>query len=69
MPRNPQTPINLRLPEAMVTRADALVPRVSAASELATAMTITRSDVLRLAILRGLEALEGELAEGRPDRA
>lgn len=63
--RMAQTPVNLRLPPAMIERADELVPRVQKTSELATAVTVTRSDVLRLAILRGLQQLETELGEAQ----
>lgn len=63
--RQGQTPVNVRLPATMIARLDALVPTVGAASELATVVTVTRSDVLRLAILRGLEQLEAEYA-GHP---
>ena len=55
--------VNLRLPRAMLERAEALRKHASRARELATAPTVTRSDVLRLAMLRGLEALEEEMDE------
>ena len=53
--------INVRLPSAMVARADALLEVATAAPELATVGTATRSDVLRLALLRGLAVVEAEL--------
>lgn len=55
--------VNLRLPRAMLERAEALRAHAANARELATAPTVTRSDVLRLAMLRGLEALEEEMDE------
>ena len=54
--------VNVRLPRAMVERADALVPLAGDAPELAMLPGVTRSDVLRLAVLRGLAVLEAELA-------
>ena len=56
----------LRLPPDLVTRADALVPQAGRAAELGTMTRITRSDVLRLALLRGLAVLERELVDGEP---
>lgn len=55
-----QTPVNIRLPDPMVQRADRLLPILRDRSDLATAIRVTRSDVLRLAILRGLDQLEAE---------
>lgn len=55
--------VNLRLPRAMLERAEALRAHAANARELATVPTVTRSDVLRLAMLRGLEALEEEMDE------
>lgn len=63
--RRSQTPVNVRLPDTMLARLDALAPQVGAAAELATVVTVTRSDVLRLAVLKGLEQLEAEYA-GHP---
>ena len=63
--RNPQSPVNIRLPQSLLDRADALVPVAGQAPELATQTTITRADVLRLAVLRGLAALEAELAPSK----
>ena len=55
---------HLRLPQAMQARAEALRSRVAAAPEMATLPNVTYSDVLRFALLRGLEALEREFPEG-----
>ncbi len=52
--------VNLCLPEAMVERADDLREALVNAPELAILPNVTRSDVLRLAVLRGLEVLERE---------
>ncbi|GMV98825.1 MAG: hypothetical protein AMXMBFR83_31730 [Phycisphaerae bacterium] len=56
---------NVRLSDDALARAVALVPKVAVRSELAAAGRVTRSDVLRLAVLRGLDALEAEYA-GHP---
>ena len=53
-------PLTVRVPESLVARIDALVPLLGDAPELATAANVTRSDALRLCVLRGLEALEAE---------
>ena len=55
-----QAPLTVRVPQALVDRLDALVPLLADAPELATQANVTRSDVLRLCVLRGLEALEAE---------
>lgn len=57
--------INVRIPPALIERTDALMPVASAAPELAMLVNVTRSDVLRLALLRGLAQLEAEYA-GQP---
>lgn len=54
------TPLTVRVPQALVDRLDALVPLLADAPELATAANVTRSDALRLCVLRGLEVLEAE---------
>lgn len=54
---------NVRLPVNLVNRVDRLLPTAAAAPELAMAGRVTRSDVLRLAILRGLDVLEVELGQ------
>ncbi len=54
---------SLRLPEAWLERADALAPTVALSRYAPTATgELRRSDVLRIALLRGLELLEGEAA-------
>ena len=60
-------PIPVRLPEALVARIDALVPLLADEPELATKGTVTRSDALRLCVLRGLEVLEAEHKAPRED--
>jgi hypothetical protein len=60
-------PLTVRVPQALVDRIDALVPLLGDEPELATAANVTRSDALRLCVLRGLEALEAkhETPEGK----
>lgn len=60
--------IPVRLPEALVARLDALVPLLADEPELATKGTITRSDALRLCVLRGLEVLEAEHGNTTTDK-
>ena len=50
--------LNLRLPRHMLARVDALRELVEGAPELAVLPNVTRSDVLRLCVLKGLEVLE-----------
>ena len=56
----PLTCIRLRVPHRMAKRADALCDFARRAHELAGARNVTRSDVLRVAVGRGLECLEIE---------
>jgi hypothetical protein len=51
--------VTLRLPKSLLARADALIPRLRDNSEILVVGRLSRSVVLRLAVLRGLEALEG----------
>lgn len=55
--------IKLRLPSALLARVDALVPRVADEIQMIGGRP-SRSSVIRLAIARGLEAMEAE----RPDQ-
>jgi len=52
--------LNLRLPRHMLERVDALRELVEHAPELAVLPNVTRSDVLRLCVLKGLDVLETE---------
>jgi len=62
-----EKPTTLRLPEDLLERADALVPAIASAGEY-QAVRISRSTVLRLALLRGLVALEAEYPAKRKRR-
>jgi len=52
--------VNLRLPQHFLDLAEALMQAAQSAPELAILPTVTRSDVLRLCLLKGLEALEAQ---------
>lgn len=52
--------VNLRLPRNLIERAEALRRDGLRAPELAILPSVTRSDILRLAVLRGLDQLEEE---------
>ena len=61
MPNFYQT--SVRIPESLVERADELIPRLAAEERMMFLGHVSRSDVLRVAILRGIELLEEELPE------
>jgi hypothetical protein len=50
--------VTLRLPKSLLQRADALIPTLRANSEIFVVGRLSRSVVLRLAVLRGLENME-----------
>ncbi|MDD9942058.1 MAG: hypothetical protein OXU20_13520 [Myxococcales bacterium] len=54
------TIVTLRLPETLVARADALIPRLRDDDQMIMVGRVSRSNVLRWAVLKGLEALERE---------
>ena len=55
------TIITLRLPQSFVDRADALIADLAEDEESLLLGRVSRSIVLRLAVLRGLEALEAQV--------
>ena len=59
-PRTVMTP--LRLPPDLVERADRLVPLVAADPKVAAVGRVTRSAVLRTALVKGLESMEWQYA-------
>ena len=61
--------VTLRLPKTLVERADALIPRLREDNQMIVVGRVSRSIVLRLAVLKGLEALEQESPEGPPPQA
>ena len=56
------TIITLRLPKSFVERADTLIAQLAQDEEALLLGRVSRSIVLRLAVLRGLEALESQVA-------
>jgi hypothetical protein len=63
------TIITLRLPKSLVDRADALIDQLAEDEEALLLGRVSRSIVLRLAVLRGLEALEAQVATRSGARA
>jgi len=62
-------PISLRIPEPILERADGLVPVLGEDAELLMVVggKVTRSTVLRVALLRGIKALESDYNTGSED--
>jgi len=60
MPRTVLTP--LRLPPDLVEWADRLVPQVANDPKVAAVGRVTRSAVLRMALVKGLESMEWQYA-------
>ena len=58
----------LRLSDDTLERADALLPRLTSSTAKRVDGVLTRAEVLRLAILRGLDALEAETTGPRRAR-
>ena len=50
--------VTLRLPKSLLQRADSLIPALRSNSDIFVVGRLSRSVVLRLAVLRGLEAME-----------
>jgi len=63
------TIITLRLPKSFVDRADSLIAQLAEDEEALLLGRVSRSIVLRLAVLRGLEALEAQVATRAEIRA
>jgi hypothetical protein len=65
VPRKPSentTQIAIRVPDAWLDRCDVLIPWISRPG-----INMTRTDIMRAALARGLEALEQErAAESKP---
>ena len=57
------TIITLRLPQSLVDRADALIDDLARDEEALLLGRVSRSIVLRLAVLRGLEQLEAQVSK------
>jgi hypothetical protein len=56
------TIITLRLPQSLVDRADKLIDQLARDEEALLLGRVSRSIVLRLAVLRGIEVLEAQVA-------
>lgn len=61
------TIVTLRLPKSLVERADALIPQLREDEQMVVVGRVSRSIVLRLAVLKGLAALE-EQVSAAPER-
>lgn len=59
---------SLRLQQVLLDRADALIPAVAALPSSQAHGSIVRSDVLRLALSRGLDELEREYGSNPPTK-
>lgn len=55
--------ITMRLPKEILDRAENLIPLMQDESELGSAANIKRSMILRMALNKGLEALEQKYGE------
>ena len=60
-----KTVIGVRVASDVLARVDRVAPKLATRSGL-TGFTITRSEVLRFAIERGLASIEGDAAAGAP---
>lgn len=60
--------LTIRLPEEIMARADALIPALEADPAIRAHGRVTRSTAIRIAILRGLDALEADTRATRKDR-
>jgi hypothetical protein len=58
--------VTLRLPKSLLQRADALIPKLRDKSDIFVVGRLSRSVVLRLAVLRGLETMEAANAAPAP---
>jgi len=55
-----RTPLSVRIPDDLARRLDRLVPKIAKDQNLATLGRVSRSAVVKLALLRGVAALETE---------
>ena len=58
--QEPGSLVGLRVAPDILKRADKLLPKLAGDRTLATVGRITRSTVLKLALVRGLDVLEAE---------
>lgn len=66
-----EVPTSMRLPARLLERAEELAPKLTEhpAFSVRASARVSRSAVLRVALERGLEALEGDLSRRAPRRA
>jgi predicted DNA-binding protein len=62
------TMTSLRLPQELLDRADSLTAKLAHLATLTPSGQLVRSDVLRLALTRGLDALELEARAARASK-
>lgn len=62
-PMQQRHPISIRLPEPLVERLDVLAERLNADPKRSLERNFKRSDAFRLALIRGIEAMEAELPQ------
>jgi predicted DNA-binding protein len=62
----PAITTSLRLPQELLDRADALIPLLGKHASAQASGSYVRSDILRLALIRGLESLETEHGGDKP---
>lgn len=60
------TIVTLRLPQSLVDRADSLMAHLQGDEQMLMMGRLSRSVVLRLAVLKGLELLEQQVASNSP---
>jgi predicted DNA-binding protein len=53
-------PVSVRVPPELARRMDRLIPKIAKDPAVATLGIVTRSTLVKLAILKGVEALEQE---------
>lgn len=54
-------PFSLRLPQSVIDRTDSLAPKAARLPDFAALASVTRANLLRLAVVRGLDLLEAEI--------
>lgn len=67
-PMSPTPPTTVRIEPALRHRLEALAPRLKRVPTYGALGTLTLSKLLRLALLRGIDALEAELDAKRGSR-
>jgi hypothetical protein len=55
-----RTPLSVRIPDDLARRLDRLVPKIGKDPNLAALGRVSRSAVVKLALVRGVAALEAE---------